>query len=286
VGYPLDPFFREIQRRSAEVIAGVTAEAVAAGYDVFEGTAFSHAKFWAWAKRHGLKWPATDTGKVTLKDTKIRQLETALRGMGHKKPAELVAGFRRLQATRDVLGDLGNMGSADDRRVEVCADGRSRPFLNPFGSVIGRNQPGGDFLFSKAKWTRYLLKPHEGYGVAYLDWVAQEIIILAAMSGDQNMLADYTGGDPYIALGVAAGLCPEGATKDTHPEVRANCKIAFLAVCYGAKAYGLSQSIEIPISKAEKIVAGHKERYHAFHTWHRNFINRATYHGKCFTLLG
>jgi len=72
---------------------------------------------------------------------------------------------------------------------------------------------------------RHLIKPPPGWGVAYVDWSAQEIAIAAGLSGDEHLLADYATGDIYLNLAIRLGLAPAGASKATHPEPRARCKV-------------------------------------------------------------
>ena len=55
----------------------------------------------------------------------------------------------------------------------------------------------------RSTWIRGFIKPPPGHAIAYIDWSSQEVGIAAALSGDENMMADYAAGDPYIEL---AGL--------------------------------------------------------------------------------
>lgn len=94
------------------------------------------------------------------------------------------------------------------------ADGRNRTLLSPFRSTTGRNQPSiSKFIFGSARFIRGLIKPPDGFGLAYVDWKSQEIGIAAALSGDGKMIDSYMSGDPYLAFAVQAGLpggCDEG----------------------------------------------------------------------------
>ncbi len=63
-----------------------------------------------------------------------------------------------------------------------------------------RNQPSNaNFVFGPAKWIRGLIRPPEGYGLAYIDFSSQEIAIAASLSGDELMMRGYAEGDPYLA---------------------------------------------------------------------------------------
>ena len=110
--------------------------------------------------------------------------------------------------------------------------------LSAFRSKTGRNQPtNAKFIFGTSTWIRGFIKPPPGHGIAYIDWSSQEVGIAAALSGDENMMADFAAGDPYIAFGIQAGLLPAGATKtsaeESHPGVRDMIKACVLGVQYG-----------------------------------------------------
>ena len=86
-----------------------------------------------------------------------------------------------------------------------------------------------------------------GWALAYIDWKQQEFGIAAALSGDPAMYRGYCSGDPYLEFAKQAGLVPENATKQTHPDQRRLCKAAVLAVQYGMGAESLATSINQPV---------------------------------------
>ena len=61
-------------------------------------------------------------------------------------------------------------------------------------------------MFGPSKWVRGLIKPPEGYALAYLDFSSQEIAIAAALSEDELMMKGYAEGDPYLGFAKAANL--------------------------------------------------------------------------------
>ena len=105
----------------------------------------------------------------------------------------------------------------------VGADGYSRCPIMPFWTRSGRNQPRGRdkvFLLSLPSWLHGLIAPPPGWGMALLDWKAQEIGIAAGLSGDPALIADFQAGDPHMSFAIRAGLAPIGATADTHGDIR------------------------------------------------------------------
>ena len=100
----------------------------------------------------------------------------------------------------------------------VGADGYSRCPIMPFWTRSGRNQPRGRdkvFLLSLPSWLHGLIAPPPGWGMALLDWKAQEIGIAAGLSSDPALIADFQAGDPHMGFAIRAGLAPTGATAET-----------------------------------------------------------------------
>ena len=83
---------------------------------------------------------------------------------------------------------------------------------------------------------RGLIRPPEGWGLAYIDFASQEIAAAAALSGDERMVEAYVTGDPYLAFAKAARLVPADASKGTHPAIREWCKAIVLGIGYGMEA--------------------------------------------------
>jgi hypothetical protein len=153
-------------------------------------------------------------------------------------------------------------------KLHVGTDGRNRTLLSPFASKTGRNQPSTTkFIFGNSAWLRSLIKPEEGFGLAYVDFSSQEIAIAAALSGDEKMLQAYETGDPYTAFAVQAGLAPEGATKSSHKEIRNRCKQIMLGVGYGMGAEALALAAGIHRVEANGLLNNHRMTYRIFWKW-------------------
>jgi hypothetical protein len=166
---------------------------------------------------------------------------------------------------REVRHTLGQMRLAS---YTIGRDGRNRVFLNPYGSVTGRNQPSNSkFLFGSARWVRSFIKPPEGHAVAYVDWKTQEVGIAAALSGDAKMWEDYNTGDIYMAFAKRAGLAPDTATKTTHGDVRSVCKRVVLGLGFGLTYIGLALQLGCKQERARQLVQLHEESYRTYHTW-------------------
>lgn len=225
-------------------------EAVDQDYDIYEGTTFKQAKFESWVAAQAIQWPKTDNGKLKLDEATFRQMS---------KSHTQVASLHELRVT------LAQMRSL---KLHVGADGRNRTLLRPFAAKTSRNQPSTTkSIFGNSAWLRSLIKPEEGYGLAYVDYSSQEIAIAAALSGDQSMWQAYVSGDPYMAFAIQAGLAPTGATKASHKEIRSRCKQIVLGVGYGMGAESLALGAGIHKVEANGLLNSHKMTYRVFWKW-------------------
>ena len=151
--------------------------------------------------------------------------------------------------------------------LTIGEDGRNRAILSAFGSITGRNQPSNaNFIFGTSTWIRGFIKPPPGHGIAYIDWSSQEVGIAAALSGDENMMADFAAGDPYIHSEFAPDCCRWSYQERRRipSGVRDMIKACVLGVQYGMGFRDLSvQDREIDHHRAPTIRA-HQEQYPRF----------------------
>jgi hypothetical protein len=155
-----------------------------------------------------------------------------------------------------------------------------------FRSVTGRNQPKY-FIFSGPKWHRWEIVPESpDYVNVYVDFVAQEFIIAATLSGDPAMRAIYESSDCHMAAAIRAGAAPAEATKKSHPEERKRFKTVNLGVLYGQTAWGIAARLGISIQDAEGLIQAHKKLFPVFWTWTEGMIQAAFDRGWIVTPCG
>lgn len=177
-GTPIDATALAQQRQYWTGIQDDLIAAIDRDYGVFEGRAFKEQKWAALLQARNIPWPLHESGRLDLSDDTFRQMARAY---------PIVAPIREL---RSALSDL----RLND--LAVGADQRNRTILSAFRARTGRNQPSNTrFIFGPSTWLRSLIKPPEGYGVAYIDWVQQEFAIAAALSGDVAMQEAYRSGE-------------------------------------------------------------------------------------------
>jgi DNA polymerase I-like protein with 3'-5' exonuclease and polymerase domains len=131
-----------------------------------------------------------------------------------------------------------------------------------------------------------LIKPPEGFAIAYVDWRQQEFGIAAALSGDARMQEAYRSGDPYLAFAKQAGAAPHDATKKSHADARELFKTCVLGVQYGMEAYGLAARIGAPPVLARELLQAHRETYRTFWKWSDQMVDYAVLNCVVQTVFG
>jgi DNA polymerase family A len=237
-------------------------------FGLYDGTSFREHRMLSLIDARRWDWPQTATGKPELK----------LRTLGRQ--AKRYPELKRLVRLRDTIADLRISKLANT----VGADGFSRISMLPFWTRTGRCQPSSRhkvFLPSLPGWLHGLLKPPPGYALVALDWDAQEIGIMAALSGDAAMIADYAAGDPHWAFGVRAGLVAAGVNKDDHEELRQKrFKPVTLGSNYGMTPYGIAAQTDRSLLWARDIHARHRLTYPTFHRWLGDVVAQAKFDGR------
>jgi DNA polymerase-1 len=240
---------------------GIQDELIAeidSNYRVFDGRSFRRERWQQWLIANGIPWPTTETGQLKLDDRTFREMARAY---------PLVSPMRELRSA------LSDMRLAD---LAVGSDGRNRTLLSAFQSRTGRCQPSNSrYIFGPSVWLRSLIRPPEGWGLAYIDWSQQEHGIAAVLSGDEVMQAAYRSGDPYLEFAKQAGAVPPDATKKSHHAERELFKQCVLAVNYGMEAKSLAQRIGKPEIVARDLLRSHRETYRKFWAWSDATVDRA-----------
>jgi hypothetical protein len=262
-GIPFDAEeYARIQRQQPVIKAALIGN-INRTWPVFVGETFKRGAFLAWCRHVGIDWPVKISGATekpyqpvdrdTMKDMECR----------HPFIAEV----------REVLKTLNQF----EGRSLVVDPMLGRHYYSTwtFRSVTGRNQPR-DFVFSGPKWLRFLMVPESpDHVLVYVDFVAQEIGIAAALSADPALRSVYDCDDCHMAFAIRAGAAPTGATKKTHPHVRKAYKTVNLGVQYGQTAYGIAARLGISQARAEELVGAHKALFPTFWAWSERTVQGA-----------
>ena len=237
---------------------------------VYEGTRFSLKRFAALLRRLGIhNWPTTATGGLSKSDETFKE-------MARTHPV--------LQPLRELIYTISKLRL---ERLAVGSDGRNRTSLWAFGTKTSRNAPKAtEYIFGPSTWLRSLIKPADGFAVAYVDWSAQEFAVAAVLSGDEEMIKSYLSGDPYLAFAKASGAIPSTATKQSHPQARDVYKLCSLGILYGMQARGLATYSGQTVEVAERILESHRRVYKKFWEWTDGVLEQALLRGFVRTRYG
>jgi DNA polymerase-1 len=218
------------------------------GCDVFDGDSLRDAPFTRFIRGLGLGavWPRTATGRFR------KDVDDTLTHFRHAHPSiEIVRGAKKS------LDDLKRVALA------IGPDHRNRTGGGAFGTVTGRYNPprNREAILLRSKWWRNLIRPEPGQAIAYLDFSAEEFLVLAVLADDPQGLADYYAGDVYTTFGRATGLIPPGPQRKVPGAVRDLLKIVVLAIPYGGRARMLAQVAGISVEQAGRLIQAYHERY-------------------------
>lgn len=268
-GIPIDlPMLKRLRENWDQIQDSLITE-IDKNYGVYEGRTFKVARFAQWLNDNNIAWKHLPSGALDTKDDTFKEMARI-----HPEVSPL----------RELRVSLSQMRLAE---LAVGDDGRNRCLLSAFRARTGRNQPSTTkFIFGNAVWLRGLIKPAEGFGIAYIDWSQQEFGIAAALSHDPLMKEAYHSGDPYLAFAKQAGAVPADATKKSHKAQREQFKACVLAVQYGMGAKSLAERINQPEIRAKELLRLHQETYRVFWAWSGGAVNYAMLHNKLWTTFG
>jgi DNA polymerase-1 len=180
-------------------------------------------------------------------------------------------GVEALHALRDSLNVVTKA------RLPIGRDGRNRPSLFPFCTATGRNAHSKSLFNNHACMRSFMVFPPDTIGV-YLDWRTQEVGIAAALSGDQQLVDTYRGGDVYHALAVACGFTDDPDPqhwKKNNTEMRNRMKRLQLAINYGMGVPSLAKGLNSHPLIASNIIEKHRRIYPRFWKWRDEMVNAA-----------
>lgn len=290
-GLPVDCDLVERLKRNWAVIRANLARVVEDKhhYGVFsfdaDGEAhFEQSKMVALIERLGMQtvWPKTDTGKYSFADP----------GRGNesdktfKQMAQLNPYLEDLRQTKKLLEQFKVLS------LPVSADGRCHGRYSPWVQATGRSSPGQGSIFAMPAWARWLIKPGEGRGIAYVDLKSAEFGIAAGLSHDTLMCEDYNAmlaheiECVYFELAKRSNVVPPNARVSDYKPVRKLWKQACLAMMYGQSPEGLSVSSGISLSEARVIQSAFKKRYATYWAWTAREIVHAHARGWIETVCG
>jgi len=239
------------------------------GYGVYLDDVFNESRFRSWLQAKGTPWPQHSSGRLRLDRDTFSDM------------TKLHPEVQPLHELRKTLSELKN------QTLDVADTGRCHVSPGVFGTLTGRNSPrASEFIFSRAKWWRNLIQPSPNHVLIYLDWRSQEFAIAAALSGDEDMMAAYRGGDAYLGFGIACGAIPADATKASHPKLRQTFKVATLALQFGVGADKLGFDLGGGPVAGLRMLERYRQAFPDFTRWTQAQSDKAALGGTLLTPFG
>lgn len=116
------------------------------------------------------------------------------------------------------------------------------------------------------------------------DYSQIELRLLAHLSADEHLVAAFnSGADLHTSTAARVfGMAPEEVT----PQLRSRAKAVNFGIVYGQQAYGLSQSLEIPMAEARDMIDRYFEVYPGVRTYLDETVREAKENGFATTMFG
>ena len=125
-----------------------------------------------------------------------------------------------------------------------------------------------------------------GPGAVFLavDYSQIELRLLAHLSGDKHLVAAFNEGEDFHAETAARvfGVPVDQVT----PELRSRAKAVNFGIVYGQQAYGLSQTLDIPMAEARSMIDAYFEAYPGVRTYLDQTVEDAKRTGYAETMFG
>lgn len=131
---------------------------------------------------------------------------------------------------------------------------------------------------------RFFVPRDEDHVLIDADYSQIELRLLAAISGDENMINAFLSGvDIHTSTAATVfGVSPDAVT----PELRKRAKAVNFGIMYGIGEYSLSQDLGISVSQAKHYIADYLASYPAIDAYLKQTIRRAYDDGYVTTLFG
>ena len=117
-----------------------------------------------------------------------------------------------------------------------------------------------------------------------VDYSQIELRLLAHLSGDEHLVAAFNEGEDFHAETAARvfGVALEEVT----PQLRSRAKAVNFGIVYGQQAYGLSQSLDIPLAEAREMIEAYFRAYPGVRTYLDRVVAEAKARGYAETMFG
>ncbi|MCI9128888.1 MAG: DNA polymerase I [Eggerthellaceae bacterium] len=172
-----------------------------------------------------------------------------------------------------------------------ASDGRLHTVFHETVAVTGRlssSDPNLQNIPSRTDQGRLIrecfIPLEEGQAFLSADYSQIELRLLAHLSKDEHLIAAFNSGEDFHASTAARvfGLAPDEVTH----ELRARAKAVNFGIVYGQQAYGLSQTLDIPMSEAQEMIEMYFKAYPKVREYLDGVISSTENSGYAETMFG
>ena len=184
-----------------------------------------------------------------------------------------------------------NSTYAEGLLKQIEADGRIRTVFKQTGTATGRlssaepnlqNIPIRTELGKELR--RYFIPEKNDYLLIDADYSQIELRLLAALSGDEQMIGAFASGEDIhtATASTVFGVPREAVTAD----LRKRAKAVNFGILYGMGAFSLSEDLHIPVARAKEYIASYFAAYPSIDAYLKGVIEQAYRDGFVTTLFG
>ena len=132
---------------------------------------------------------------------------------------------------------------------------------------------------ARGREIRKAFVPEPGHIFLSADYSQIELRLMAHLSKDKGMIADFLSGNDIHAATASKIFGVE--IKDVTREMRSRAKTANFGIIYGISSYGLSERLTIGRKEAKELIDGYFNSYPGVKIYMDESIKKARDHGLC-----
>ncbi|MBQ2040926.1 MAG: DNA polymerase I [Lachnospiraceae bacterium] len=172
----------------------------------------------------------------------------------------------------------------------IAPDGRIHGTFNQTIAATGRisstepNLQNIPVRTAEGKEIRRVFVPQEGYTFVDADYSQVELRILAALSGDEKLIAAYR--DAVDVHTLTASEVFHVPVDEVTPEMRRNAKAVNFGIVYGISAFGLGEGLSISRKEANEYINKYFESYPKVREYLESSVAHAKENGYVTTYFG
>ena len=263
------------------------------GEQLKTGIAALQGEIWSMAGQEFNLNSTQQLGKVLFEDMGLPPVKKTK--TGYSTSAEVLEKLRAHHPIIDRILEYRQLNKLNSTYVEglskvIAADGRIHTCFQNTVTATGRlsstepnlqNIPVRTELGAQIR-KMFIARP--GWVLVDADYSQIELRLLAHMAGDEKMIESFRAGEDIHAHTAAQvfGLPQDQVTS----ELRRRAKAVNFGIVYGQQAFGLSQTLDIPVAEAREMIDRYFEAYPGVRTYLDETVAEARERGFAETMLG